>query len=118
MNRGVALGMLLAVASACATADFIDAPKPDAGRHGPCPSQPSVDCDAGAPEESNCHAEPGAGDAGDPRRTIPPGSYRLGCKVSFPDPVPLKATGECVLHAQCECVGSADVAGSSWKCVP
>jgi hypothetical protein len=104
------LAPLLAFEVACLTVELKDAPKVDSGHHGACPSQPIIDCDAGAPDDDGCRPQ---ADAGDARRAIPPGLYPVGCRVDFPDPIPLKATGECTLKAQCECV-----TGPLWKCLP
>ena len=106
---------LLPLLVACSTVEVTGPVKQDAGLSGPCATQTEVLCDAGPPNAPGCLSDP---DAGYYQGKIPAGaSYPLGCVVNFPDPRPLKETGECILTAQCTCVDPARSSGSSWNCV-
>jgi hypothetical protein len=118
MRRRLVFSLTLVAASAaCATVELKGPPpQHDAGLFGNCPSQPIVTCDAGpAGQDPSCGPEP---DAGGYRAQIPPGGYPHGCVVDFPDPVPLKETGECKLLAQCTCSNPLAVGVSAWTCLP
>ncbi len=103
--------------AACSTVELTGpAPERDAGHGGPCPSLPTVLCDATAPTENGCIGEP---DASDFRRLIPVDArYPLGCRINFPDPAALPRTGECTTKAQCQCVDPTGQSGTGWKCIP
>jgi hypothetical protein len=104
--------------AACATVELTGPPpKHDAGLYGNCPSDPIIECEAGPPgDDQACATVP---EAGGYREQIPAGrSYPGGCVVDFPDPLPLKATGECKLLAQCTCTDPLVPGASAWTCLP
>jgi hypothetical protein len=115
---GLVLVFFAAIAASCATVELKGPPpKHDAGLFGDCPKDPIIECDAGpAGDDQACGPEP---DAGGWRAQIPQGkSYPGGCIVDFPDPVPLAATGECKLIAQCKCMNPLATNGTAWTCIP
>ena len=108
--------LLLSLLNACATVQVTGPDKQDAGLSGPCATQPEVLCEAGAPPGGpTCSPDP---DAGYYQGLVPPGvTYAQGCVVNFPDPRPLKDTGECILTAQCTCSDPTRARGPQWTCV-
>ncbi len=110
----LALLAALVALAACATVQLSGPVPQDAGLTGPCGSQPQVYCDAGAVGGPTCSPDP---DAGYYQGLVPAQTYTQGCFVNFPDPKPLKDTGECALNAQCTCTDPARASGPQWKCV-
>jgi hypothetical protein len=88
----------------------------DSGLTGPCASGTDVRCDAGPIGAPGCTSDP---DAGYYQGLIPGNrTYPAGCIVNFPDPRPLKQTGECTLTAQCTCTDPSRAPGTAqWTCV-
>ncbi len=105
---------VVAAVNACATVQVTGPVPQDAGLTGPCGSGVSVQCDAGPPGSVGCTSDP---DAGYYQGLIPAQSFPLGCAVNFPDPKPIKNTGECALYAQCTCTGPGGPSGKQWTCV-
>ena len=107
--------LLLLLLAACATVQVTGPEPEDSGLSGPCSSETLVLCEAGAAGAPGCATDPDAGHS----QGLIPGSrrYPAGCVVNFPDPRPLKQTGECALAAQCTCTDPSRASGTQWTCV-
>lgn len=94
------------LAAACARAELH--PATDDAGPGPCSTAPMFTCEAGAPAQDKCSAEPGA--FGNAARLPTDAGFTPGCQVYFQGP-------DCSSEGTCFCKGD-DAGSARWSCSP